>query len=131
MASPFDLFINIQKLIIIALFALTVDNFQFAFKDIFSRAISSDVLVHFIHKSSSRTVIQLGILDNFYKMNCFLLTVYSFYIPSRVFILLGKYFFFILAYLSSIHKKAMYRYVLDGKFALAWELLFPGHLSST
>ena len=43
-------------------------------------------------------------------------------------------FFFYLPYLSSIHEKAMYRYVLDGKSALAWELLFPrhlGHLSST
>ena len=25
----------------------------------------------------------------------------------------------------------MYRYVLDGESALAWELPFPGHLSST
>ena len=25
----------------------------------------------------------------------------------------------------------MYRYVLDGEFVLAWELPFPGHLSST
>ena len=25
----------------------------------------------------------------------------------------------------------LYRYVLDGKSALAWELPFPGHLSST
>ena len=51
------------------------------------------------------------------------------------FILLGNFFFFFfilyLPYLSSIHEKAMYRYVLDGKSALAWELLFPGHLSST
>ena len=36
-----------------------------------------------------------------------------------------------LPYLSSIHEKVMYHYVLDGKFALAWELLFPGHLSAT
>ena len=34
--------------------------------------------------------------------------------------------FFYLPYLSSIHEKAMYRYVLDGKFALAWELPFSG-----
>ena len=39
--------------------------------------------------------------------------------------------FFYLPYLSSIHEKAMYCYVLNGKSALAWELLFPGHLSST
>ena len=37
---------------------------------------------------------------------------------------------YFLPYLSSIHEKAMYRYVLDGKFALAWELPFPSHLSS-
>ena len=44
------------------------------------------------------------------------------------------FLFFFLPYLSSIHEKAMYRYVLDGKSALAWELLFPrclDHLSST
>ena len=45
--------------------------------------------------------------------------------------LIPQTFFFNLPYLSSIHEKAMYRYVLDGKFALAWELLFPGHLSFT
>ena len=38
---------------------------------------------------------------------------------------------FFFPYLSSIHEKAMYRYVLDGKSALALELPFPGHLSST
>ena len=42
-----------------------------------------------------------------------------------------SYNFFYLPYLSSIHEKAMYRRVLDGKSALAWELPFPGHLSST
>ena len=40
-------------------------------------------------------------------------------------------FFFYLSYLSSIYEKAIYRYVLDGKFALAWELPFPGYLFST
>ena len=39
--------------------------------------------------------------------------------------------FFYLPHLSSIHEKEMNRYVLDGKSALAWELPFPGHLSST
>ena len=38
--------------------------------------------------------------------------------------------FFFLPYLSSIHKKAIYRCVLDGESALAWDLPFPGHLSS-
>ena len=41
-----------------------------------------------------------------------------------------KHFFYLL-YLSSIHEKAIYRYVLDGKSALARELPFSGHLSST
>ena len=40
-------------------------------------------------------------------------------------------FFLYLPYLSSIYEKAMYRYVLDDESALAWELPFPGHLSST
>ena len=40
-------------------------------------------------------------------------------------------YMFFLQYLSSIHKKAMYRYVLDCKSALALELLFLGHLSFT
>ena len=42
-----------------------------------------------------------------------------------------KSFFYIFPYLSSIHEKEMYRYVLDGMSALVWELLYPGHLSST
>ena len=41
------------------------------------------------------------------------------------------FLFFYLPYSSSIHEKAMHRYVLDAKSALAWELLFPGHLFST
>ena len=40
-------------------------------------------------------------------------------------------FFFLFATFIPIHEKAMYRYVLDGEFALAWELQFLGHLSST
>ena len=38
---------------------------------------------------------------------------------------------FYLPYLTSIHEKTMHRYFLDGESALAWELPFPGHLSST
>ena len=41
-----------------------------------------------------------------------------------------KLAFYYLPYLSFIYEKAMYRYVLDGKSALAWELPFPGRLSS-
>ena len=40
-------------------------------------------------------------------------------------------YFFYFSYLSSIHEKAMYCYGLDGKPALAWDLAFPGRLSST
>ena len=49
----------------------------------------------------------------------------------RTAIMTLSFILFYLPYLSSIHEKAMYRYVLDGKSALAWELPFPGHLSST
>ena len=49
-----------------------------------------------------------------------------------LYIIVTKFFsFFYLPYLSSIHEKAMYRYALDGESALACELPFPGHLSST
>ena len=60
--------------------------------------------------------------------------IYSFFLPLLTD---GRYCFiclFYLPYLSSIHEKAMYRYTLDGKSALAWELPFSrfmGHLSST
>ena len=40
-------------------------------------------------------------------------------------------FFLFLPSLSSIHEKVMYCYVLDGESALAWELPFSGHPSST
>ena len=53
------------------------------------------------------------------------------YLNRKNGVTIGQLFFFYLPYLSSIHDKAMYRYVLDGKSALAWELPFPGHLSST
>ena len=42
-----------------------------------------------------------------------------------------RFVFLYLPYLFSTHEKAMYCYVLGGKSALAWELPFPGHLSST
>ena len=57
------------------------------------------------------------------------------FIPNKVFLssVLSLFYLFIfyLPYLTSIYEKAMYRYVLEGKSALAWELPFPGHLSST
>ena len=50
---------------------------------------------------------------------------------KRKIFLVFLFFIFFLPYLSSIFEKAMYRYVLDGESALAWELPFLGHLSST
>ena len=58
--------------------------------------------------------------------NCLIIFVWlltAFIATALLFVVL---FFFYLPYLSSIHKKAMYRYVLDGESALAWELPFPG-----
>ena len=44
------------------------------------------------------------------------------------------YFFLFAVFILYSRESELYRYVLDGKSALAWELLFPrclGHLSST
>ena len=46
---------------------------------------------------------------------------------SMVYTFFSFYFlflFFYLPYLSSIHEKVMYHYVLEGKSAPTWELLF-------
>ena len=51
----------------LAKFGSILDFFQYAFKDIL-RASSSDVLVHFFHKSSCAISIPLDVLDIFYKM---------------------------------------------------------------
>ena len=48
--------------------ASILDFFQYAFKDIISRASGSDLLVHFFHKSSCAISISLDVLDKFYKM---------------------------------------------------------------
>ena len=55
------------KTIILATFASILNFFQYAFKDIISRASSSDVSVHFFHKSSCAISIPLDALDEFYK----------------------------------------------------------------
>ena len=39
--------------------------------------------------------------------------------------------FFFIYHIYPPFTRAMYRYVLDGMSALAWELPFTGHLSST
>ena len=52
----------------LATFASILDFFENAFKHIISRASSSDVSVHFFHKSSCAISIPLDVLDKFYKM---------------------------------------------------------------
>ena len=50
-------------------------------------------------------------------------------LPAEVFI-----FVFFAIFILHSRESEFYRYTLDGKSALAWELLFPkclGHLSST
>ena len=56
----------------LATFASILDFFQYAFKDIISKASSSDASVHFFHKPSCAISISLDVLDKFYKMTyCF------------------------------------------------------------
>ena len=52
----------------LATFESILDFFEYAFKDIISRASSSDVSVHFFHKSSCAISIPLDALDKFDKM---------------------------------------------------------------
>ena len=52
----------------LAKFASILDFFQYALKDIVSRASSSDVSAHSFHKSSCAISISFGVLDKFYKM---------------------------------------------------------------
>ena len=71
MFSCFGLYSRIQELIVLLRFASTLDFFQYVFKDIVSRAISSDVSVHFFHKSLCTIFTQLDVLDKFYKIHVF------------------------------------------------------------
>ena len=41
------------------------------------------------------------------------------------------YFYFFAVFILHSGESELYRYVLDVKSALAWELCFPGHLSFT
>ena len=52
----------------LATFASIFDFFQYAFNNYISRASSSDVSVHFFHKSSCAISVLLEVLDKFYKM---------------------------------------------------------------
>ena len=52
----------------LATFASILGFFQYADKDIISKASSSDVSAHFFHKSSCAISIPLDALDKFYKM---------------------------------------------------------------
>ena len=56
------------KTIMLDTFASILDFIQNALKDIISRASSSDVSVHFFHKSSCAITIPLDALDKFYVM---------------------------------------------------------------
>ena len=63
----------------LATFASILDFFQYAFKDIISRASSSDVSVHFFYKSSSAISIWLDMLDRFYKMTFYFVNFFGTY----------------------------------------------------
>ena len=52
----------------LATFAIILDFFQYAFKDIILKAGNSDVFSHFFHKSLFAISIPLDVLDKFYKM---------------------------------------------------------------
>ena len=88
----FDLYTRIQKLIVLPRFASILDFFQYAFKDIISRANSCDVSVQIFRKSSCAIFIPLDMLDKFYKILFFL----SFYLLHdfycAFFLLLHSYF---------------------------------------
>ena len=65
-----------QKLKKLLTFAFTFAFLKYPFKDIFSRASSSDVSAHFIAKSPS-TFISLKELDNFCNMSWVFVEFYS------------------------------------------------------
>ena len=52
----------------LATFAPILDFFQYAFKDIISKASSSDMSIHFFYKLSCATSNPIDALDKFYKM---------------------------------------------------------------
>ena len=73
----------------LATFASILNFFQYAFRGIISRASSSDVSVHFFHKSSCAISVPLGVLDKFYKMTFYLVNFFfASLFPSCIFFLL-------------------------------------------
>ena len=60
------------------------DYFQYALKDIISRASDYDVSVHFFHKSSCAISIRLDVLDKFYKITFYFV---NFFVCFTIFIL--------------------------------------------
>ena len=79
----------------LATFASILDFFHYAFKRIILRASSSEVSVHFFHKSLSAISIPLDVHDKFYKMTfyfvnffvCFTISViYSFCLCTVTFV---------------------------------------------
>ena len=81
----FGLYTKIQKLIVLPRFASILDFFQYAFKDIILRANSSEVSVHFFHKSSCALFIPLDVLDKFYKILFFLKFLFASLFPLFIF----------------------------------------------
>ena len=66
-------------------FASILDFFQYANKDIISKASSSEVSVHFFHKSSCAISIPLDALDKFYKMTFYFVNFFfASLIPSCI-----------------------------------------------
>ena len=60
----------------LAIFASILDFFRYAFKDIILRTSSSDVSVHFFHKSSCAISIPLDVLDRFNKMTFYFVNIF-------------------------------------------------------
>ena len=69
----------------LATFASSLDFFQYEDKDIISKASSSDVSVHFFHKSSCAISIPLDALDIYYEMTFyFVIFLFASLFPSRI-----------------------------------------------
>ena len=77
----------------LAIFGSILDLFQYAFKDIISRASSSDVSVHFFHKSSFALSNPLDELDKFYKITFYFVNfAFASLFPSCIFLSLYSHF---------------------------------------
>ena len=115
----FGVYTGIQKLIVFPRFASLVDFFQYAFKDIISRANSSDVSVHFFYQSSCVIFIPLDVLDKFYKISLFFKVFVCFNISICIFLLLYSYFCDCVPLHDFTLEKILYlRFVISGAMML-------------